>query len=405
MSKLTAMQIKSLVTQPPKKHADGGGLYFCVRQSGSPYWMLRYSNQGKRREVTLGQHPEMSLSQAREEAVMAKKGLRSGSDPIQEKAKLALPELNTVSELFQDWYDSDLSKRLKHPKIPERIFRKEIAPVIGKYPIADVTPRDIRAVLQKVQGSDRPTIANDTLMYMKQLFRHGIKLDLIQTNPATPFSLSDAGGEERSRDRTLSLNELQHAFKVFRGNISSFGRDNYLACCLFLVLGVRKSELCEAQWDEFDLEDGIWNLSKERSKTGASITIPLPTQAINWLEILHGHACGSAYVFPARRASKRPHMGPDTLNRAISKLFGREAGRKIQPPNKMGDLEHFTVHDLRRTFRSLAAAEGVPGHVAERCLNHKLKGVEGIYDRYDYFEERKNAHQQVADRIEPITHP
>lgn len=101
MSKLTAMQIKSLVTQSPKKHADGGGLYFCVRQSGSPYWMLRYSNQGKRREVTLGQHPEMSLSQAREEAVMAKKGLRSGSDPIQEKAKLALPELNTVSELFQ----------------------------------------------------------------------------------------------------------------------------------------------------------------------------------------------------------------------------------------------------------------------------------------------------------------
>ncbi len=70
----------------------------------------------------------------------------------------------------------------------------------------------------------------------------------------------------------------------------------------------------------------------------------------------------------------------------------------------MGDLEHFTVHDLRRTFRSLAAAEGVPGHVAERCLNHKLKGVEGIYDRYDYFDERKKAHQQVADRIEPITH-
>ena len=92
-------------------------------------------------------------------------------------------------------------------------------------------------------------------------------------------------------------------------------------------------------------------------------------------------------------------MGPDTLNRAISKLFGREAGRKQQPPNKMGDLEHFTVHDLRRTFRSLAAAEGVPSHVAERCLNHKLKGVEGIYDRHDYFEERRLAHQRVADAV------
>lgn len=404
MSKLTAMQIKSLLNQPPKKHADGGGLYFCVRASGSPYWMLRYSNQGKRREATLGQYPQMTLAQARENAVMAKQGLRQGSDPIQEKAKLALPELNTISELFQDWYDSDLSKRLKHPNIPERIFRKEIAPIIGKYAIGDVSPRDIRAVLQKVQSSGRPTIANDTLMYMKQLFRHGIKLDLLQNNPASPFSPSDAGGEERSRERSLSLEELTHAFQVFHENINSFGRDNHLACCLFLVLGVRKSELCEARWDEFDLNAGIWNLSKERSKTGAAITIPLPTQAIRWLEILHGHACGSPYVFPARRASKRPHMGPDTLNRAISKLFGREAGRKKQPPNKMGDLEHFTIHDLRRTFRSLAAAEGVPGHVAERCLNHKLKGVEGIYDRYDYFEERKLAHQKVSDRIESAIH-
>nr|WP_290525682.1 hypothetical protein [Alcanivorax sp.] len=78
-------------------------------------------------------------------------------------------------------------------------------------------------------------------------------------------------------------------------------------------------------------------------------------------------------------------------------------GSKAAATQKMGDLEHFTIHDLRRTFRSLAAAEGVPSHVAERCLNHKLKGVEGIYDRYDYFDERKQAHQQVADSIEAIT--
>lgn len=63
----------------------------------------------------------------------------------------------------------------------------------------------------------------------------------------------------------------------------------------------------------------------------------------------------------------------------------------MQPENRMGDIAEFTVHDLRRTCRSLLAAAGVPGHVAERCLNHKLKGVEGIYDRYDYFDERRKA--------------
>lgn len=402
MSKLTATQIKALTKQPPKKHADGGGLYFCVRTAGSPYWMLRYSADGKRHEATLGQYPQMSLAAAREASVLAKQGIRSGTDPIREKSKLVLPEINTVEALFLDWYNTDLSLRLKHPNIPRRVYWKEIHPVIGEYQVKDVTPRDVRAVLQKVQSSDRPSIANDALLYMKQLFRHGIKLDLCQNNPAAPFNVSDAGGIELSRDRTLSLDEVQRAFQVFQKNITSFGPGNYLACCLFLVLGVRKSELCEARWNEFDLDKAVWDLPQERSKTGAAISIPLPTQALPWLKTLHGLACGSPYVFPARRASKQPHMGPDTLNRAISKLFGREPGRKIQPPNKMGNLEHFTIHDLRRTFRSIAAAEGVPSHVAERCLNHKLKGVEGIYDRHDYFDERKIAHQKVADRLLPL---
>ena len=95
-------------------------------------------------------------------------------------------------------------------------------------------------------------------------------------------------------------------------------------------------------------------------------------------------------------------MGKDTLNRAIAKLFGKELGKKQQPESKMGDLTEFTVHDLRRTCRSLLAELGVPGHVAERCLNHKLKGVEGIYDRYDYYEERKQALIKVSELIAPI---
>ena len=68
----------------------------------------------------------------------------------------------------------------------------------------------------------------------------------------------------------------------------------------------------------------------------------------------------------------------------------------------MRDMPHFTVHDLRRTCRSLLAQQGTPGHVAERCLNHKLKGVEGIYDRHDYFEERKDALDTLALHISAV---
>lgn len=162
---------------------------------------------------------------------------------------------------------------------------------------------------------------------------------------------------------------------------------------------VRKSELTEAHWSEFDLSSATWKLPAVRSKSGVGFIIPLPNLAIKVLEELQIRACGSDYVFPNRRSSKTPYIGKDTLNRAISKMFGKDPGKAIQPENLMGNIEYFTVHDLRRTCRSLLASLGVQGNIAERCLNHKLQGVEGVYDRHDYFDERKQALSSLSDHL------
>ncbi|URL15696.1 integrase arm-type DNA-binding domain-containing protein [Pantoea ananatis] len=399
MGSLTVKTVQALVkTRQPGRYSDGEGLYLRIPKEGESYWMLRYTISSKRREITLGKVSLVSLAEARILAGEARRKVVAGEDPIAER-KLNRPKLlTTVNQLFEDWH-KDLVKRLKHPKIPERVFKKDIAPTIGELALSRVTPIDIRAILQNITKSGRPTISNDALLYMKQLFDHGIKLGLVQSNPATAFKVNDAGGVEKSRERSLSLEEIAHVFKVFREHSDSFSRDNYLACALLLLLAVRKSELTEAPWSEFNLEDKKWFLPKERSKSGVAIVIPLPPLAIEILNELKVRAFGSSYVFPNRRVSKSQHMGKDTLNRAIAKLFGIEPGRKKQPPNVMGDMEYFTVHDLRRTSRSLLASLSVPPHVAERCLNHKLKGVEGIYDRYDYFEERKNAMLKISEKI------
>lgn len=397
---MTARQVAALAKLgEPIRKSDGKGLYFVVPDSGAPYWALRYSGNGKRKQMTLGQYPDMSLADARSEAEVFKRDLRQGIDPLIAKQRQKWTGITSVNDLFEDWYKNDLAPRLKHPNIPARIYRNEIKPVIGELKIQDVTALDVREVIQRVRNSDRPTIANDTLGYMRQLFKHALKLELTANNPAAPFTVNDAGGLEKTRKRALELDEVQEVFKVFRNNLNSFGRDNYLACSLFLILGNRKSELCEAEWHEFDFENEVWHL--DRVKNGHPISIPLPTQAIKLLNELKVRSLGSAYVFPARRRSGLPHMGKDTLNRAITKLFGREAGRKTQPPNQMGDMEHFTVHDLRRTFRSLAASVGTQNHVARLCINHRQRGVDGIYDRYEYFKERKLAHQKVADLLTP----
>ncbi len=397
MGKLNARKVAALAKDEPRKTADGNGLYFVVPASGEPFWILRFSINGSRPEMTLGSYPELSLADARDAAFQQRKLIQQGINPLAERQRRQWSGIQTIDDLFKDWFEHDLKDRLKHPNIPKRVYTKEIRPVIGKLKIDQVTALDVREVIRRIVDSNRPTIANDTLMYMKQLFRHANKLDLTQINPAAAFRVNDAGGVEESRARVLTEEEIETVFRVFRENNVSFTRENYLACCLYLVLGVRNSELCQAPWTEFDLESAIWEIPKERTKNGISLLIPLPRQAVEWLQELKIRAIESDYVFPSRRRSKNPYMGSDTITTAIKYLFGQDKARPTK--NKMEDVDYFVVHDLRRTFRTLASAEGVDGQVAERCLNHKLKGVEGIYNRHDFLEERREAHQKVADRI------
>lgn len=391
--KITDQKIKSLLKFGDiGRHALGQGLYFRVTENRTGLWAVRYVIHNKRREITLGQYPEMSLADANLQAALIKKGLLEEVDPLAERHRLDKREYNTINDVAEDWLE-DCARRLKYPNIPRRVYTKDIAPSIGELGIGQVTSRDIRALIRKITESGRPTVANDALLYCKQLFRHAMKLDLRGSNPAEPFNCSDAGGIEESRSRALSYDELVQVFSTFRQNSDQFARENYIACALLVTLGVRKGELIGAQWQEFELKKALWHVPKDRSKTGRSVTVPLPDQALVWLHELKIRSCNSTYVFPNRRASIRSdHISPDTINAAVQKLFRQ---KKMPVP-------HFTIHDFRRTCRSLLSAIGVASHVAERCLNHKLKGVEGIYDRYDYLPERKEALQLLSKKMEAI---
>lgn len=163
-----------------------------------------------------------------------------------------------------------------------------------------------------------------------------------------------------------------------------FSVENTLTVKLLLVLAVRKMELMGARWEEFDLDAAVWYLPAERTKTSVAVDIPLPPPAVEWLRDLKRLASINAWVLPARKMQNRmiPHVCESTLPVALAKV-------------KHG-LPRFTVHDFRRTARTHLSALGVDPHIAERCLNHKIKGVEGIYDRHSYFSERKGALAKLA---------
>ena len=239
-----------------------------------------------------------------------------------------------------------------------------------------------------------PTMANDVLRWLKRIFDFGIKRQVLEVNPASAFNLADAGGAEESRDRWLSCVELIRLFQAMRDKAGAFTIENHYAVRLLLLLAVRKEELIGAQWDEFDLEKAVWHLPEERTKTSAAIDIPLPTLAVETLRELRRLACGSSYVLPARKMQSRmvPHIDLNTLNAALSK--------PIKP--LLSDVPNFTIHDFRRTARTHLADIGIDPIVAERCLNHKIKGVEGIYNRHDYFDERKKALAEWAKLLSAL---
>lgn len=400
-------QLKSLAAKAaPCMIAVDRGLYFRITKEGTAFWVFRYSIGGKRRQLLLGNYGRtpsgISLRDARDLVALKRTDVKNGIDPIAEKKRTKLIQMTTVNQVAEDWL-SDCSKRLENPQIPVRVYKKDISPAIGELAIRRVSPPDILGIVRSINDSGRPTIANDALTYCKQLFNHAVKLGLLQYNPALALSPQDAGGTEKSRTRILSVNEIKTVFQVFLDNAHIFTRENYLAVALLLSLGVRKGELIAAKWEEFDLNKLVWTLPAERTKTKVGIRIPIPEQTKEWLVELHYRANSSEYVFPSRRASKRRgYISDDTLNHALAKLFGLKVDSNKKPlPNILGNagVEHFVVHDLRRTCRSLLAEIGVTSHVAERCLNHKIRGVEGVYDRYDYFEERKIAFERLASYI------
>lgn len=395
MGKLTDVQIRNWIKAGERfeQRSDGGGLYLRFRPADKlPVWQFRYRFVGKQRLMIMGSYGALSLADARKEAKTLSARVSLGHDVAAEKQARKAEAVEkieaekravTMARLADEYFDRMIAGRWKHPNIVRSRIERDIKPAIGNIKVESVKPADIDAMLQAIVKRGAPTIANDVLRWVRRMFDYAIKRHLCEYNPAGAFDLSDAGGKEEARERALSRGELVTLFQAMR-EAKGFSVENEIAIKLLLLLAVRKQELTAARWDEFDLDAAVWHLPAVRTKTGAAIAIPLPAVAVEWLHDLKRMAGGSPYVFPARKMQHRmiPHIHENTLNVALAKV-------------KHG-LEPFTIHDLRRTARTHLAAMGVPPHVAEKCLNHKLKGVEGRYDRYDYFAERKAALNQWA---------
>ncbi|MCW3480576.1 tyrosine-type recombinase/integrase [Neisseriaceae bacterium JH1-16] len=404
MGKLTDIQIRAWIKARERfeGRADGDGLWLRFREADAvPVWRFRYRFAGKQRTMQVGSYAELSLAKARETARELAARVALGHDVAaekQERKAAAVAKIEAekaavhVIDLANEYYERMILGRWKHPDIVRRRIDKDIGPHLGKMKVEDVKPRHIDDMLRDIVKRGAPTIANDVLRWTRRMFDYAIKRHMVEYNPASAFDLGDAGGTEKARKRALSREELVKLFEAMR-MAKGFSVENDRTIRLLLLLCVRKMELCAARWEEFNLDDAVWHLPGERTKTGEPIDIPLPSLAVDWLRELRRLSEPSAWVLPARKMEHRmvPHIHEGTIGTALGKV-----------KHEMSGVENFTVHDLRRTARTLLAELGIDPVVAERCLNHKIKGVEGIYNRHDYFTERSDALNRLAALLDAL---
>ena len=395
MGKLQDIEVKAWIRagKPIAGKSDGDGLTFTLSAKGTAAWVFRYRFAGKQRELTIGTYPTISLKRARELATEARAKVQQGVDVAREKRdqKIAMTAAGTVEQLCNEYYQRTIEGKVKRPDIVKGRLDNDLIPKLGRLRIAEVKPMDIDGMIRAIVDRGSPVMANRVLATTKSVFDYAIRRHWTDQNPAAAFVRVDAGGKETARTRALSEEELIKLFKSIRDAGPVFHTYD-LAIKLLLLTAVRLSELVEAPWAEFDLDadEPVWRIPATRIKTEKDMdqvdfTIPLPAIAVEWLQEIKRTSVASDYVLPARRRATKPTMSPATLNWAMGEV-------------KHG-LEHFTLHDLRRTARTHLARLGVKPHVAERCLNHKLPGINDVYDTYDYLPERRLALNAWADLL------
>lgn len=367
--------------------SDGGGVCLEVMTSGAKIWRYRYRLNGKQQPlVTIGNYPAVSLQDARERGRRYAESVAKGISPVSDAKydRGALKVLNSVRDFADFWFGEEMSdKSDSYTTITRRALEKDVFPAIGNKAMADVTAGDVLGICDNIKRRGASQSALFTRNTLKRMFQFAISRQVAQINPAQQL-VARFIATPQSRTRVLSAEEIGTVMRaVYSSNMS---RAYKLAFHLLAITMVRKSELIECEWQELDLDDGEWHIPAERMKKGREHWVFLPHQATAMFTELRELSWSEKYVFPMRRGNGDRPIAKSTLNQAV-----RAMNSKVQ---------HFVIHDLRRTASTHLNEMGHSPDAIEAALAHAMPGTRGIYNRAQYAEERRKIMQVWADFID-----
>ena len=374
----------------PYKISDERGLYLYIAPGGGKLWRLDYAFDGKRKTLAMGPYPEITLSDARERREEARKLLANGVDPgtVKKAQKAARLEraANSFEVLAREWYEKQTGTWSdSHGVRILRRFERDVFPLIGGLPVADITAPVLLDAIRKIEARGAIETAHRAMQNCGQVIRYAIATGRADRDPTpdlrgalTPVQSSHFAAVTEP----LEAGKLLRLLDTYTG-----GYAVRAALKVAPLVFVRPGELRNARWSDVDLEAGEWRYIVPKTRTPH--IVPLSTQAVTILTELKPHTEHSEYVFPGGRSPLKA-MSENAVLAAMRDL----------------DITADTMsgHGFRAMARTmLDEVLGFPPHIIEQQLAHAVRDPLGrAYNRTAHLPERKKMMQAWADYLDKL---
>ena len=362
--------------------------------SGAVTYGLRYRIAGEQRWLALGLHGNVTPATARKLARKRSGEVADDRDPATERKvkreKAAVATASTVNALLDAFLDRHVRKNLKTAREVERVFSKYVRGRIGSTSIYSLRRRDVVEMLDAIQDANGPVMADRVLAWVRKAFNWQATRD---DTFVPPIVRGMARSKSTSRDRTLTDEEICAVWSALeRARVPK----PYPALVRVLLLtGQRLEEVAGMRWEEID-RDGVWTIPATRRIKGGPNVVPLTGDVLQLL----GATRKKGFVFTTSDKASASFSGFSKAKAALNATIA--ADRKAA---KLDPLPAWVLHDLRRTARSLMSRAGVLPDTAERVVGHVIPGVRGVYDRYTFLTEKREALEKLAALVANILRP
>ncbi len=348
----------------------GLSLVLVVSYGGTKAFRVMTYVNGKAQSRKLGTYPQMTLTDARDQA---REYFKS---PEKVTARAAV---GTFKEVADKWLKRHVQGRLRSEYDITRQLTAYVYPRWAERRFLDIRRREVNELLDHIADNHGKAQADAVLATLRSIMTFHQSKDDDYTSPIVRGMKRNTGAKPRAR--ILSDDELRKLWKAADAS-GMFGA----LVKMLLLTAQRRDKVGTMKWT--DIKDDIWTIAVEEREKGTPGNLRLPALALSVLETLP-RVLGNDYVFVSGRGE-----GP----------FNGYSKCKLRLGNDSG-VKDWTLHDLRRTARSLMSRAGVRPDIAERVLGHAIAGVEGVYDRHHYETEKADALERLATLITTILAP